>query len=268
MSEKKTVRLYRPVGPAELKLVEESGWARFPPRLPEQPIFYPVCNERYAIEIAEKWNVPESGAGFVTRFDVDAEFLAGYETHVVGARHHEEYWIPAEELDLFNGAIEGPIEVMREFTSNVAATADDSHNELRDAIGGYIDEYLASEDEGTAWVRKAVREHVFLPVHVGWVAALGIRPDGTVVRWEHEDRPGEAPRAEANPYWQRFVVAEGARKYPALGVLVPARPDHARDCSACGGTGELARTNDGVELLCQCGGLGWLLDGEPTSGGP
>lgn len=123
MSEKKTVTLYRPVGPAELKLIEESGWTRFPPRLPEQPIFYPVCNEPYAIEIAEKWNVRESGSGFVTRFDVDAEFLARYETHIVGARHHKEYWIPAEELDLFNAAIVGPIVVTREFMSN-AASAD------------------------------------------------------------------------------------------------------------------------------------------------
>lgn len=27
-----------------------------------QPFFYPVANERYAREIAEKWNVPENGA--------------------------------------------------------------------------------------------------------------------------------------------------------------------------------------------------------------
>lgn len=145
---------------------------------------------------------------------------------------------------------------------------DDSRNELRHAICGYIDEYLAAQDERTDWVRKAVREHKFLPVHLGWVAALGIRPDATVVRWEHEDRPGEAPRVESSPYWQRFAVAEGARRYPALAVLVPARPDHARDCSGCGGAGELPRTKDGVELVCQCGGLGWLLDGEPNAGGP
>ena len=48
--------LYRPVGTAELELITESGFTRFPPRLPEQPIFYPVLNERYAREIAERWN--------------------------------------------------------------------------------------------------------------------------------------------------------------------------------------------------------------------
>ena len=45
-----TVTLYHPVGPQELALIEASGFRRFPPRLPEQPIFYPVTNEKYAWE--------------------------------------------------------------------------------------------------------------------------------------------------------------------------------------------------------------------------
>ena len=49
--------LYRPVGTGELKLIEKSGFRRFPPRLPEQPFFYPVLNEQYAVEIASQWNV-------------------------------------------------------------------------------------------------------------------------------------------------------------------------------------------------------------------
>lgn len=107
--------LYRPVGPKELELIEASSFRRFPPRLPEQPIFYPVTNERYAVEIAERWNAKSDGGGFVTRFAVDDAFLGRYERHVVGARHHEEYWIPAEELDAFNDAILGPIEVTHRF---------------------------------------------------------------------------------------------------------------------------------------------------------
>jgi hypothetical protein len=43
-----TTTLYRPVGSEELALIRESGFGRFPPRLPEQPIFYPVLNEEYA----------------------------------------------------------------------------------------------------------------------------------------------------------------------------------------------------------------------------
>lgn len=109
-----TVTLYRPTGPNELKLVRESGYKRWPPRLPGQPIFYPVTNEEYAVEIALKWNVKESGVGFVTRFQVRKAFMERYEIQTVGARHHTEWWIPAGELEELNDNIVGLIEVVRE----------------------------------------------------------------------------------------------------------------------------------------------------------
>ncbi len=108
-----TTTLYRPVGPEELKLIEASGWTAFPPRLPDQPIFYPVTNEAYATQIARDWNVPASGSGFVTRFVVDSAYLAKFPVQTVGGRAHTELWIPAEELDEFNRHIIGRIEVTR-----------------------------------------------------------------------------------------------------------------------------------------------------------
>lgn len=111
-----TVTLWRPVGPDELRLIEESGMRHFPPRLPEQPIFYPVMTEEYAVKIARDWNVPASGSGFVTRFEVRSDFLACYEVREAGGKAHTEYWIPAEDLDGFNAAIVGSIEVVRSFT--------------------------------------------------------------------------------------------------------------------------------------------------------
>lgn len=109
------VTLWRPVGPAELKLIEASGMRAFPPRLPDQPIFYPVLTEAYATQIARDWNVPTSGAGFVTRFSVLRSFLDRYPVEHAGSRAHLEYWIPAEHLDAFNEAIVGPIEVTATF---------------------------------------------------------------------------------------------------------------------------------------------------------
>lgn len=61
MSAEETVTLYRPVGPDELALIRESGFRRFPPRLPQQPIFYPVLIQTYAAKIARDWNVKASG---------------------------------------------------------------------------------------------------------------------------------------------------------------------------------------------------------------
>jgi hypothetical protein len=45
--------LYRPVGLEELRLIYETDMRAFPPRLPVQPIFYPVTNEEYAKQIAK-----------------------------------------------------------------------------------------------------------------------------------------------------------------------------------------------------------------------
>ena len=114
----KTVILYRPTGPKELELVKQSGFRRWPPRLPEQPIFYPVLNEDYAIQIARDWNVKESGVGFVTKFEVDASYLARFKIQQVGGSNHLEYWIPADELETFNHHIIGVIHVIHEFSSN------------------------------------------------------------------------------------------------------------------------------------------------------
>lgn len=109
--------LYRPVGPKELELIAASGYREFPPRLPEQPIFYPVTNEGYARHIAEQWNVKENGGGYVTRFAVREDFISQYPVQQVGARIHTEYWIPAEELTSFNRNIVGLIEVIARFES-------------------------------------------------------------------------------------------------------------------------------------------------------
>ena len=95
--------------------IRDSGWKSFPPRLPGQPIFYPVLNEVYATEIARKWNTRDGGTGYVTRFQVAAEFLDRYEVQTVGASIHQEYWIPAGDLDEFNRHIIGEIEVISVF---------------------------------------------------------------------------------------------------------------------------------------------------------
>jgi hypothetical protein len=87
----------------------------FPHRLPDQPIFYPVLSEDYAAKIARDWNVPASGTGYVTRFQVKQGFLARYQVQEAGGRAHLEYWIPAGDLNDFNAAIVGPIEIVSSF---------------------------------------------------------------------------------------------------------------------------------------------------------
>lgn len=96
-------------------MVEASGWRRWPPRLPEQPIFYPVLNEEYATKIARDWNVQASGVGYVTRFAVEKAYLDRYDVQQAGGQTILEYWIPADDLEEFNRHIVGLIEVVAEF---------------------------------------------------------------------------------------------------------------------------------------------------------
>jgi len=110
-----TLTLYRPTGPQELLLVRQSGNRRWPPRLPDQPIFYPVTNEEYAIQIARDWNVKASGAGYVTRFQAKRAFMQRYRMQQVGGAQHTEWWVPAEELEELNDNIVGTIEVIHGF---------------------------------------------------------------------------------------------------------------------------------------------------------
>ena len=112
MGVSRTTTLWRPVGQRELELVEESGWARFPPRLAGQPIFYPLPNEDYATKIARDWNTKDSASGHVghvLRFDVDAEYVQQFPPRRVGGAGIDELWVPAEQLDEFNDHIVGAI---------------------------------------------------------------------------------------------------------------------------------------------------------------
>jgi hypothetical protein len=86
----------------------------FPPRLPQQPIFYPVANVEYATQIARDWDTKDAGSGFagyVTKFAVATSYLEAFTPHTVGGSSHVEYWIPAEQLPAFNASIQGIINV-------------------------------------------------------------------------------------------------------------------------------------------------------------
>jgi hypothetical protein len=106
--------LFRPVGLHELALIWDSGMREFPPRLPHQPIFYPVANVEYATQMARDWNTRDESSGFagyVTLFGVPTSYLEKFAPHTVGSSVHVEYWIPAEQLSEFNASIQGAIRV-------------------------------------------------------------------------------------------------------------------------------------------------------------
>jgi hypothetical protein len=110
-----TVTLYRPVNQHELYLIEVADWRSFPPRLPEQPIFYPVLDVDYAIQITREWNVPAFGEGHVVRFEIDKSYFETFEVQTVGLDHFQEIWVPSEDLGIFNNHLVGPITLIHSF---------------------------------------------------------------------------------------------------------------------------------------------------------
>lgn len=112
-----TTTLWRPVGAEEWRLIQECG--KFPPRLPTQPIFYPVLNFEYACKIASEWNTKDEASGYVghvVEFDVLTSLFERYEVQTVGAEWAQELWVPAEELDEFNQEIVGELKLVATFT--------------------------------------------------------------------------------------------------------------------------------------------------------
>lgn len=114
----RTITLYRPTGLQELLLIADSGFKAFPPRLSWQPIFYPVLNQAYAEQIAFEWNIHDEFSGYcgiVTSFEVDETHVQTYAVQNVGDDMHNELWIPAEQLNIFNQHIHGTITVAKAF---------------------------------------------------------------------------------------------------------------------------------------------------------
>lgn len=107
-----TTKLYRPVGLKEMELILNAN--AFPPRLEWQPIFYPVMSFEYAAEIANQWNTTDEFSGYcgiVTAFTLPTEYVRKFEVQNVGYTHHNELWVPADQLAEFNSHIEGIIRI-------------------------------------------------------------------------------------------------------------------------------------------------------------
>jgi hypothetical protein len=88
------MRLFRRVVLNELRLIFEAEMTAPPPRLPEQPIFYPVLNAPYAIMIARDCNTRNTmRAGYVTEFAVEDAHVSRFEPYIVGSQEHKELWV-------------------------------------------------------------------------------------------------------------------------------------------------------------------------------
>ena len=174
------MRLYRPVGQAELDLIARTNYKEYPPRLPEQPIFYPVLNEKYAREIAEKWNKKsaDSGyAGYVTTFEIENTYISQFDIQTVGASYHQEFWIPAEDLAELDGFKDKKI-------SNILTAIAGSKTPTLDAfiyaigvegVGRVAAKDLAARFKSVENIKNATEEELIAMENVGEITAKAIR---------------------------------------------------------------------------------------------
>jgi hypothetical protein len=128
-----------------------------------------------------------------------------------------------------------------------------------DCIAALIRAFAAEAPEELQGEVPYVAQFQALPVHVGWTATIGIRPDGTLIMWSTEGE-FEGAREVEEGVFVRVALMEAVRRFPDLRDLVPPRPPGARTCEQCGGVGHLP----GIPgIYCYCGGFGWVEEGEP-----
>jgi hypothetical protein len=211
--------LYRPVGLREMVHILEADSRAFPPRQRYQPIFYPVLVRAYADQIARDWNAPSERAGyagFVTEFQVFAEYAARFEEHVVGAAIHRELWVPAEELDEFNRHLAGPIALVEAY---------------------YGDEYAGPEPLPAALTGRTAREQLSLLASMLEDAPLDFRMvvhtqpiliQVNFAYWVRRDFSQEGLAPERKVATLRAIRAALLEHLPNLALLASAELDAAR----------------------------------------
>jgi hypothetical protein len=132
-------------------------------------------------------------------------------------------------------------------------------------ISVLIDRFVAANEPKLAWAKPAVEKHCFMPLYFGWTATLGVRPDGSFVRWNHDDGL-DSIEVCSTAFLQRMALTQGAKMYAELSAFIPARPHDGVACPLCGGSGQLPGV--AAHVICVCGGLGWTVPGEDQGVSP
>jgi hypothetical protein len=130
-------------------------------------------------------------------------------------------------------------------------------------ISDAVESLLSDPPPTMRWQLDQVRRHHALPLVFSWTATIGIRADGTLVRWETESLDLDVNELEDGTWTRTLALAEASRTYPELAGLRPPRPPDATTCDPCKGAGwiQLQFESGKGEVYCKCAGLGWRGEG-------
>jgi hypothetical protein len=131
--------------------------------------------------------------------------------------------------------------------------------DLSDTIRRLIRELISEHQDQPDMkeLQRTAAKYELLPLGFNWDPCC-ITPTGDVVvfSWDnHEDYRIETDQRVING-----ILYQGIKKYPELNELMPVRTENDPECYSCHGTGILpfAAANDESNIVCFCGGLGWL----------
>jgi len=102
------MKLFRAVGEKEFRLIQQNGFKGFPARMPGRRKMNLAPDKEYAMQIALKRNT-EDRRNYILEFEADDNYIFWFGTKT--ADGHQEYNIPAEQIDEFNSHITGLISV-------------------------------------------------------------------------------------------------------------------------------------------------------------
>ena len=143
-------------------------------------------------------------------------------------------------------------------------------SDLSKLIRKLIKDYVAKPALDPNDLRRLAAEKKVLPLFVDMGGVFAINPSGDIISFPFSlnasgdivafpfneiDQPG----VEFDPRIRNVALFQGSKKYPELRDLI-VKPDDARVCSSCGGSGidpYAAKLNTDA-IVCYCGGLGWV----------
>jgi len=107
-------------------------------------------------------------------------------------------------------------------------------------------------------MRELAGQLNLLPLLLEMGGCVGIRPNGEFFSlvW---DEPYELI-SESDTRVCNIALFEGAKRYPGIMELIPPRPENARECEYCNGSGTVIDLPPDLaqNIRCYCGGLGWV----------
>ncbi|MDX2219875.1 MAG: hypothetical protein SF172_12705 [Burkholderiales bacterium] len=117
------------------------------------------------------------------------------------------------------------------------------------ALAKTLVDYLA---DPASPLRHIAAKHNSLPVFNGIGGISLLASDGVVIQLDDF----EVPTSWSDEKWTRFIHILAGKRFPALAIILPRKPENARACTECSGTGQIENLHGAHCGTCL--GLGWI----------